>query len=72
MPTKTKIKRRKRTWRDVPDTIILALAPPTTGRAASLSPDSNVTWGYLHNHPECVAIIDAWRFEYPVTVVVAF
>jgi hypothetical protein len=62
--------RRKRSWRDVPDEIILALTPPSAGgRAASLSPDMHVTWGYVLGDPRCTAIIDAWQFSYPITVV---
>ena len=61
-----KPKRRKRSWRDIPDSVILALAPPTMGRAASLSPGPDVTWGCVLNDARCVAIVAEWQFAAPI------
>jgi hypothetical protein len=65
---KTKKTRKQRTWRDVPDEIILCLASKDVTRAESLCPTAGTVERFAQGDPRAVAILLAWKFNFPVRV----
>jgi hypothetical protein len=64
---KTVSSRKRRSWRDVPDEVLLCLAPKGEAtRAESLCPSASTCERAVFGDPRATAIILAWRFDFPV------
>jgi hypothetical protein len=71
--------KHRKSWRDIPDEILLAgtatrsrdghLVYPEMTRAESLNPSANTIWACLCGDERAAAIIMAWKFSFPVTTV---
>ena len=66
---KAPVKARRPHWRDLPDTIILALSAKSSHRAESLCPDADTVWRACIGDPRARAVTDAWKFVCPVVVI---
>ena len=61
-----KTSKKKRSWRDVPDEVLLCLLPQELPRAESLCPSASTVERSAFGDPRAMAITEAWAFTLPV------
>jgi hypothetical protein len=64
-----KSKKRRPSWRDIPDSVLLAATPiKRIEKPESLNPSPSTIERAIMGHPEAMAIIDSYAFRFPVVV----